>query len=342
MLSVFINVIKALRIPFKKANIFKFISIGLITLFLCSTAYYYFESPVKPDLSMGDAIWWGIVTSTTVGYGDYYPYTFGGRAIATLLMLIGISAFGFITAAIASVFVENRLKEGMGLMNIRFKGHIVVIGWNSKSEIIVQELARENSKIKIVVIDQIDRLTLNYENVFFVHGDPSQDKSLKKANVQFAKTVLVVSDESIADEGMADAKSVLICLAIDKLNTDIHLIAEVRNEQNAPHFNRANVDDIIITNQMSSRMMVRSALYKNAGHALRELLTNAYGNEIYELRVHPEDIGLMFKDLVCEYIEKYNAVILGLTNGELMLNPDKNRKVQEGDIIIYIAKERIE
>ncbi len=341
MLSVFINVIKALRIPFKKANIFKFITIGLITLFLCSTAYYYFENPINPDLSMGDAIWWGIVTSTTVGYGDYYPCTLGGRITATLLMLVGISAFGFITAAIASVFVENRLREGMGLMNISFKGHIVVIGWNNKGKTIIQELANENVKTKIVVIDQIDRLSLNYENVYFVHGDPTKDEYLKKANVQFAETVLVVTDESIADEGMADARTVLICLAVDKLNTNIHLIAEVRNEENVPHFNRANVDDIIITNQMSCRMMVRSALYRNVGHALRELLTNTYGNEIYESRVQSEDVGTMFKDLVCKYIEKNNAVILGITNDAVQLNPDKNRVVQKEDTIIYIAKDRI-
>ena len=341
MLSIFINVIKALHISFEKGNIYKLLVVGLISLIICSSAYYYFESPVNPDLGVGDAFWWGFVTSTTVGYGDYFPVTLGGRIIATILMLIGISAFGFITAAVASIFVENRLKKGMGLVDVKIKDHIVVIGWNNKSKTIVHELAQDDRALEIVVIDERERLDLDYPNAYFVHGDPTKDETLRKANVQFANTVIVVADEKLVSEGMEDAKTVLICLAVDKLNTRIHLIAEVLNEENVSHFDRANVDDIIISNQMSSRIMVRSALYKNVSHALKELLTSTYGNELYECGVRDEDVGLTFKDLVCKYIEQFDAVILGIANGEIMVNPDKDRVVQKEDIIIYIAKDRM-
>ncbi|MDK2934482.1 MAG: voltage-gated potassium channel [Clostridiales bacterium] len=342
MLSVFINVIKALHISFSKTNLYKLLTVGLISLFVCAAAYYYFESPVNPELGVGDAIWWGLVTSTTVGYGDYFPSTFGGRIVATILMLIGISSFGFITAAVASVFVENKLKEGMGLMNIKFKGHIVVIGWNSKSQTIIHELVHDNSDRKVVIVDDIERLNLDYQNVFFVHGDPTKDETLKKANVQHASTVIVVADEKIGNEGMADAKSVLICLAVDKLNTNVHLIAEVLNQENVPHFNRANVDDIIISNEMSSRIMVRSALYKNVSRALKELLTSTYGNEIYECNVQEQDVGMTFSDLSCKYMEEKNAIVLGIANGRLILNPGKDRVIEKGDIVIYIAQSKID
>lgn len=341
MLSVFINVVKALHISFAKSNVYKLLVVGLISLMLCSTAYYYYESPVNPDLSIGDALWWGIVTSTTVGYGDYFPSTLGGRIVAIILMLIGISAFGFITAAVASVFVEHRLKEGMGLMDIKFKDHIVVIGWNDKSETIVSELVGDGTETRVVVVDERERLNLDYPNAFFVHGDPTKDETLNKANVRCARTVIVVADEKLADNGMADAKSVLICLAVDKLNSDIHLIAEVLNKENIPHFQRANVNDIIVSHQMSSRIMVRSALYKNVSTALKELLTNTYGNEIYEAKVRKEDVGMKFKDLACKYIEQWNVVILGIANGTLILNPDKDRVTEKEDIIIYIGKNKL-
>jgi voltage-gated potassium channel len=54
-----------------------------------------------------DALWWAIVTVTTVGYGDKFPYSEGGRIVATFLMLVGIGLIGTLTATVASVFVKE-------------------------------------------------------------------------------------------------------------------------------------------------------------------------------------------------------------------------------------------
>ena len=54
----------------------------------------------------GSALWWGIATITTVGYGDYFPVTTEGRAISVFLMLLGISLFSLVTASIAAMFVQ--------------------------------------------------------------------------------------------------------------------------------------------------------------------------------------------------------------------------------------------
>ncbi|WP_437101216.1 potassium channel family protein [Streptomyces kronopolitis] len=55
--------------------------------------------------SFPKGLWWAIETATTVGYGDFYPVTLWGRIIASLLMLSAITAFGVITAALATWFV---------------------------------------------------------------------------------------------------------------------------------------------------------------------------------------------------------------------------------------------
>lgn len=62
--------------------------------------------------NFGEAVWWSIVTVTTVGYGDAYPVTVTGRVIAVLLMIGGISLIGVITATVASWIVE-RVSEGL-------------------------------------------------------------------------------------------------------------------------------------------------------------------------------------------------------------------------------------
>jgi voltage-gated potassium channel len=61
------------------------------------------EGPIQ---TFPDALWWAAATITTVGYGDVYPKTQAGRGVAVLLMLIGISLFGLLTARVAAFFVE--------------------------------------------------------------------------------------------------------------------------------------------------------------------------------------------------------------------------------------------
>lgn len=55
-----------------------------------------------------EAIWWSIVTVTTVGYGDYYPVTLIGRIISVFVMLAGIGLFGTFTASIASYMLGEK------------------------------------------------------------------------------------------------------------------------------------------------------------------------------------------------------------------------------------------
>jgi voltage-gated potassium channel len=61
--------------------------------------------------SFEDGLWWAVTTVTTVGYGDRFPTTTEGRLLAVLLMLVGISLVGVITASVASWFVKLSQEE---------------------------------------------------------------------------------------------------------------------------------------------------------------------------------------------------------------------------------------
>jgi voltage-gated potassium channel len=62
-------------------------------------------------LTGGDAVWWGLVTITTVGYGDYYPVTFLGRATAVFVMFAGVGIIGSLASILASILVPDAPAE---------------------------------------------------------------------------------------------------------------------------------------------------------------------------------------------------------------------------------------
>ena len=65
------------------------------------------DQPGASIENYADALWWALVTCTTVGYGDHFPVTAGGKAVAVVLMIAGIAGLSMITASIAAMFVDD-------------------------------------------------------------------------------------------------------------------------------------------------------------------------------------------------------------------------------------------
>ncbi|WP_245391782.1 ion transporter [Salinicola aestuarinus] len=76
---------------------------GALTVLMVET-----PNPDSPIDTAEEALWWAIVTVTTVGYGDYYPITTLGRVVAVLLMVCGVGLFGSFAAYVSSLFVEDQ------------------------------------------------------------------------------------------------------------------------------------------------------------------------------------------------------------------------------------------
>ena len=96
-----------------KREIFALIILSSMLVYLAACGIHYFEKGEQPDEfgSIPDAMWWAIVTLTTIGYGDVYPVTTGGKIFTALVALVGVGLIAIPSGLLASVLTEARVEE---------------------------------------------------------------------------------------------------------------------------------------------------------------------------------------------------------------------------------------
>ncbi|MFQ3576775.1 MAG: ion transporter [Cytophagales bacterium] len=107
-LKTIVDVLKA-----KSSDLIATLFSIFVVLMFCSYLMYYIEHDVQPDkfANIFDAFWWGISTLGTIGYGDVYPVTIGGKLIASFLALLGVGLIAIPSAILSAGFVEVQNKK---------------------------------------------------------------------------------------------------------------------------------------------------------------------------------------------------------------------------------------
>lgn len=110
----------------------------LTVMAICSAALYAIEHGVNQAIaSPFDALWWGVVTLSSVGYGDVYPITPEGRLVAMVLMILGIGLFSAITATITSYFIS--LQHSDEPHSLQFVEHLARLGELRRDGLLTEE-----------------------------------------------------------------------------------------------------------------------------------------------------------------------------------------------------------
>ena len=316
---------------FKKRiiNIYRQRSIQLATvtlavIFLSSSGVYYFEqtAPDSNILSLWDSVWWAVVTMGTVGYGDRYPVSSGGRIIALLLIISGVGLMSLFTATIASLFVEQRMKEGRGLETVKEKDHIIICGWNQYTENVLVGLTTYGSMgdtpivlINELSVDEIDSFKLKYHkyHLKFLRGNYIHEDVLLRANVQKARFAIIMADLSGGHaRERIDERTTLTALTIKSIAPQIKTIAELLDSENKPHLRRANVDEIIVRGEHVGSLLASAVNSPGLPRILSNILSLGDSNKFRRVDIPHDYVGRTFRELFLFYREKHHAILIGL------------------------------
>jgi voltage-gated potassium channel len=267
-----------------------------------------------------------------------------------------------LTAKITSWLMEFLRRGGSMTKKVKFSGHIIICGWNFQGERIVSHLLSPDQKRyrQIVVLANIEQRPVKDERIEFIKGDPTQDEDLIRAGVMRADSIIVLTDFT-KGPNEADAEALMVVLAVESLNREVHTCVQLLNSANRMHLERAHADEIICLDQIGGNLVVASALNHGISHVVAELLTFNVGSEFYRYDGHISDatLGREFAEVVQVLAQRRMILLAVETNDSedlrrqlstdilyksreeervMVVNPQSQYKIRQGDALFVIAE----
>lgn len=312
--------------------------------------FYLTERHTQEGLELEDAIWWAMVTMTTVGYGDFYPQTSYGRfLVAYPCFILGIGFIGYLLGLVVEKIVDLATQQKKGLSKINMKNHIILCHFPSEEKIlnIIEEInACPNYQDRdiCIIADNIERLpkNLNQIQVKFVKGSPTNEEVLLNAHIKKCYGVIILAKDP--NDPVSDANTftigTIITLIEDEIQRPIKVVAEVMKEQSNKLFERSKVDGLITTDGLNDKMIAQEFITPGIHQIFAQLLTNTSGSQFYACETRL--IGKTYRELQTALLSyEKNIQVIGLIKeGKHTLSPNKNHSLTESDQLLIIGESK--
>ncbi|MGK0362098.1 MAG: voltage-gated potassium channel [Bradymonadia bacterium] len=302
--------------------------------------------------TMGDGIWWALVTLTTVGYGDISPVTGVGRAIGGLLMVTGL----FNLALFAGIVGHALLGSVLSIREEQFRmtgyvNHLVVCGYDAGSRLVLDSLLAENmGDERIVIFANTERPPEVPSEFTWIKGEPTYEAELPKARIAYARAVVLIGSRSLLPQ-QADAQTILTAFTIRgymrkhsataNRAAPLHIVAEVQDNENAEHARKAGADEVIATTRLGFNLLAHAVHEPGTGTIMSDIVSVSSHNLYVGQRPRGVATGT-FGTLAAAVRKKTGALILGVrVDGEDVMNPHDGTFVPDDALLLYMAEKRV-
>lgn len=321
------------------------IFLGLIVYFTLITLLIRFEaiSSQTAITNYPNAIWYSVVTLTTVGYGDIYPSTVYGRAIGYIFVLLSLFFYGLLIGSFTSFITNLKENRKLGLNGTNFTNHAVIIGWNDFGSMVTDQLLGVGKRVAIVLDDkqQIDFIRSQYESnkIFLLYNDYKNYEHLKRANIESSSNVFVNFDD--------DTEKLVYILNLRKLYPDLDFVVTLDNGDLKNTFISAGVTNTISKEEISSKLLASYMFEPDVASYSESIMSFAKSDSDYDIKQFIVTNGNPFagkpyQEVFFELKQKYNSVLIGITkrdkfgNRKLLKNPLGDLSVAPGDYLIVV------
>lgn len=284
-------------------------------------------------LGMRDALYFVIVTVTTVGYGDIVPRTELGKAVSTAIILVGVFCFLAATAVASSYLVEQGISRSLGISRMRWmRGHVVIYRHNELAEQVIEELKSYGVPF-VVVDDREDAIKRMRElGVPFIAGDAGEREILMKANLHRAKGVILTS--------RSNAENTFVAMAVKELNPGLPVASRCENHESHEVMKSAGIDYLLDPREAALSFLIKSVLAPYSEEFL-DRMALLRGINIAQVRVS-EDSPLALRSIAESRLRSRTgaSIVAVLRGGELIPNPSPEEVIQPGDVLLMLGRKK--
>ena len=323
----------------KKFEFLTLLLFASIVIFISSVLIYVLEGsdPNANIHSFFSAIYWSIVTLSTVGYGDFTPVTQEGRFITMFIIISGVGVVSFFTSLIVSAFTErlDEVKENKIFSDIaKMKKIYLICGFDSVAKEVVKEYKFRNKNIIVIDEDEKKIEEAKEAGLKALCLNPGSVESYEKFQVDFQKQTSIVM--CLAND---DVKNVYTALTIRSINKTVKIISLLMQDANRNKLEFAGVNEIIYPQEivgMITKELVGQPVAFEAIHALRSENASVMIDEIIITEAILKNY-VFIEDL---QNKRYRIVILGIykkNKERFWFNPIGSTLLETGDILLVIG-----